>query len=72
MLVHAVGSVRLVSSGLWRHKRDLAVVIGSQSHASEAPNLRLPLTLPMIRSLSTEWKLSADVLVREYGLVPAR
>ena len=72
VLVHAAASIRLVSSGLSRRKRDLAVVIGSQPHALEALNRRRPLTLPMIRALSAEWKLPADVLVREYDLVLAR
>ena len=53
-------------------QRDLAGLIGSQSRASEVLNRRRPLTLPMIRALSTEWNLPADLLVREYDLAPAR
>ncbi len=49
-------------------QRDLAVLIGSQPHASEVLNRRRPLTLPMIRALSTEWGLPADILVQEYAL----
>ena len=47
-------------------QRDLATLIGSQPRASEVLNRRRPLTLPMIRALSREWKLPADMLVREY------
>lgn len=50
-------------------QKDLAAVIGSQPHASEVLNRRRPLTLPMIRALSAEWGLPADVLVQEYALV---
>ena len=49
-------------------QKDLAVLIGSQPHASEVLNRQRPLTLPMIRALSAEWSLPADVLVREYDL----
>ena len=49
-------------------QKDLATVIGSQPHASEVLNRRRPLTLPMIRALSAEWKHPADILVREYDL----
>ena len=49
-------------------QKDLARLIGSQSLASEVLNRRRPLTLAMIRTLSAEWGLPADVLVREYEL----
>ena len=52
-------------------QKDLAAVIGSQPHASEVLRRRRPLTLPMIRALSAEWKLPADTLVHEYDLVPS-
>ena len=50
------------------HQKDLAALIGSQPRASEILNRRRPLTLPMIRALSREWKLPADTLVGEYDL----
>ena len=50
-------------------QKDLAVLLGSQPHASEVLNRRRPLTLPMIRTLSTEWELPAEALLREYELV---
>ena len=49
-------------------QKDLAAVVGSQPHASEVLSRRQPLTLPMIRALSAEWKLPSDILVREYDL----
>ena len=49
-------------------QKDLADLIGSQSHASEVLNRRRPLTLAMIRTLSAEWGIPAEVLVREYDL----
>lgn len=50
---------------------DLAALIGSQPHASEVLNRRLPLTLAMIRALSGKWNVPADVLVRQYDLTKA-
>lgn len=53
-------------------QKDLAAVLGSQPRASEVLARRRPLTLPMIRALSAKWSLPADLLVREYDLLPAR
>lgn len=53
-------------------QKDLAVLIGSQPHASEVLNRRQPLTLNMIRTLSIEWKLPPEVLLQEYDLAPQR
>ena len=52
-------------------QKDLAALLGSQPRASEVLNRQRPLTLAMIRALSIEWKLPADVLVREYDLAQA-
>ena len=52
-------------------QKDLAALIGSQSHASEVLRRRRPLSLTMIRALAAEWSLPADVLVREYELATA-
>ena len=49
-------------------QKDLAAVIGSQPRASEVLSRRRPLTLPMIRALSSEWKLPAEALVGVYDL----
>lgn len=53
-------------------QKDLAALIGSQPRASEVLNRQRPLTLAMIRALSAEWNLPAEVLVREYELATAR
>ena len=49
-------------------QKDFAALIGSQPHASEVLNRRRALTLSMIRTLSTEWNLPTDALVRKYDL----
>ena len=49
-------------------REDFAALIGSEPHASELLERRRPLTLPMIRALSAQWELPAEVLVREYDL----
>ena len=54
------------------YQKDFAALIGSQPHASEVLNRQRPLTLPMIRVLSAEWDLPADILVREYDLTNHR
>ena len=57
-----------ISCGTSKNKLQ-ALEIGSQPRASEVLNRQRPLTLPMIRALSIEWNLPADVLVREYDLI---
>ncbi|MDE0177413.1 MAG: transcriptional regulator [Gammaproteobacteria bacterium] len=63
--ISAIGHV--MEANGWK-QRDFAILIGSQPHASEVLRRRRPLTLSMIRALSTEWNLPADTLVREYPL----
>ena len=63
--IAAIGHV--MDANGWKQK-DLARLIGSQPHASEVLRRRRPLTLSMIRALSTEWDLPADTLVRDYPL----
>lgn len=63
--ISAIGHV--MEANGWK-QRDFAILIGSQSHASEVLRRRRPLTLSMIRALSTEWNLPADTLVRRYPL----
>lgn len=50
-------------------QKDLAAVVGSQPRASEVLSRRRRLTLPMIRALSSAWKLPVETLVGEYELV---
>jgi HTH-type transcriptional regulator/antitoxin HigA len=49
-----------------RSRADLAELFGSRPRASEILNRRRPLTVEMIRKLSSEWHLPADVLVKPY------
>ena len=63
-----ISAIHHVMEARGLRQRDLAALIGSQSHASEVLGRRRPLSLAMIRVLVTEWSLPADVLVREYEL----
>ena len=65
-----ISALEHVTESRGLRQKDLAELIGSQSYASEVLNRRRPLTLAMIRTLSAEWGLPADVLVREYELAP--
>ena len=67
-----VSAIEHVMEARGLRQKDLATLIGSQPRASEVLNRRRPLTLPMIRILSAEWRLPADLLVREYDLAAAR
>lgn len=49
-----------------RTQADLADLFGSRSRASEVLNRRRRLTVEMIHSLSAEWGLPAESLVRPY------
>lgn len=63
-----ISAIHHVMEARGLRQRDLAALIGSQSHASEILRRRRPLSLAMIRVLAAEWSLPADVLVREYEL----
>ena len=52
-------------------QEDLAKMIGA-NRASEVLRRRRPLTLPMIRKLSTEWHIPANRLIEEYELTSAK
>ena len=67
-----ISAIEHVMEARGLRQKDLAAVIGSQPRASEVLNRRRPLTLPMIRALSAQWDLPADLLVHEYDLLPAR
>jgi HTH-type transcriptional regulator/antitoxin HigA len=49
-------------------RADLESIIGSRGRVSEVLTRKRSLTLPMIRKLSDEWGLPADVLVQPYAL----
>ena len=65
-----ISAIEHVMEARGLRQKDLAAVLGSQPRASEVLGRRRPLTLPMIRALSTNWQLPADLLVREYDLLP--
>ena len=67
-----ISAIEHVMEARGLRQKDLAAVIGSQPRASEVLNRHRPLTLPMIRALSAQWNLPADLLVHEYDLLPAR
>lgn len=53
-------------------QKDLEEFIGQKSKVSEVMNRKRPLSLPMIRSLSTHLGIPAAVLVRETPLSPEK
>jgi HTH-type transcriptional regulator / antitoxin HigA len=56
-----------------RTQADFARVIGSRSRASEILNRKRHLTLDMIWSLSRDWGLPAEALIKPYDLAkPAK
>ena len=61
-----IAAIEHVMEARGLRQKDFAALIGSQPRASEVLNRQRPLTLPMIRALSINWNLPADVLVREY------
>ena len=63
-----IAAIEHVMEARGLRQKDFADVIGSQPRASEVLNRRRPLTLAMIRALSANWNLPADILVREYDL----
>jgi HTH-type transcriptional regulator/antitoxin HigA len=44
-------------------QKDLAVVIGSESRASEVLNRRRPLTVQMIRAIHAAWSVPLEALI---------
>lgn len=47
---------------------ELADLLGSRSRASEVLNRKRALTVEMIRKISTEWKVPAELLIMPYRL----
>jgi HTH-type transcriptional regulator / antitoxin HigA len=52
-------------------RRDLEPAIGSRGRVSEILNRKRPLTLPMVRALSTLLDIPTETLVQEYEAKPA-
>ncbi len=53
---------------LGRSQSELAEILGSRSRASEILRRQRPLTLDMIRAISTAWKLPLEALAQPYDL----
>jgi len=51
-----------------RTQADLAALIGSRPRASEILNRQRALTMSMIRKLSADWHIPAEVLIQPYRL----
>ncbi|KQU73183.1 XRE family transcriptional regulator [Aminobacter sp. DSM 101952] len=49
-------------------QRDLAVVLGSASRASEIVNRKRMLNVDMIQRLHAQWKMPAEALIQPYHL----
>lgn len=49
-------------------RADLAVLVGSQSRASEILNRKRALTMEMAHKLHAEWKIPAELLITPYEL----
>ena len=63
-----ISAIEHVMESRGLRQKDFAALIDSQPRASEVLNRRRPLSLAMIRALSIEWNLPADVLVRDNEL----
>lgn len=63
-----IEAIRFRMDQLGLRQKDLEDFIGQKSKVSEVMNRKRPLSLPMIRSLSTNLGIPAAVLVRESPL----
>jgi HTH-type transcriptional regulator / antitoxin HigA len=66
--IDPVDCLRIVMDDTQRSQTDLARLLGSRSRASEILNRRRALTVEMIWSISREWNIPADLLVKPYVL----
>jgi HTH-type transcriptional regulator/antitoxin HigA len=62
-----VDVLRFAIESMGRTQAELAALIG-RNRASEILNRVRPLTLEMIRAISKEWKIPADMLTSQYEL----
>ena len=49
-------------------QKDIAASIGGKNRASEVLNKKRKLTIEMIRNLTSDLKLSPDLLIKDYQL----
>jgi HTH-type transcriptional regulator / antitoxin HigA len=63
-----VDTIKTVMENEGYEAKDLAVVLGSRSRASEILNRVRPLNLAMIQKLNKEWRIPASLLIAPYHL----
>jgi len=59
-------------SDMGRSQKELGIVLGSSSRASEVMNRRRALTIDMIDKISRAWHIPVAVLAKPYPLVSVR
>jgi HTH-type transcriptional regulator/antitoxin HigA len=69
--VNPIELIEYALGDMGRTREELIEIVGSRSHASEILNKKRPLTLAMIRRISTAWNLPIELLVAPYELAPA-
>ena len=61
-----IDAIRFMMEQKGLSRRDLEPAIGARNRVAEVLNRKRPLTLPMIRRLSSLLELPADILVQSY------
>ena len=59
-------------SDMGRSQKELGIVLGSSSRASEVMNRRRALTIDMIDKISRAWHIPVAALAKPYRLVSGR
>jgi HTH-type transcriptional regulator/antitoxin HigA len=67
-----VDAIRARIENSRRTRKDFEKIVGSSGRASEILNRKRHLSLTMIWKLVSEWKMSAEVLVRPYALTSTK
>ena len=65
---HPIEVIKLHMEMTEKSQRDLALLIGSASRASEVLNKRRALTLDMVDKLNGSWGIPAECLIKPYPL----
>jgi HTH-type transcriptional regulator/antitoxin HigA len=66
--VDPIELVEYALGDMGRTREEFVEIVGSKSHASEILNRKRPLTLDMIRKISSAWSLPIELLVAPYEL----
>lgn len=67
-----VEAIKAQMKQLGRTQADLSELIGSRSRATEILKRQRRLTMAMVRKLSANWHIPAEVLIQPYHLVDER